>query len=429
MNSKPMEAPSGAFVWIWLPGATEPVVAGNVVRANDQLLFNYGQSYLGRDNAIPIYLPELPLQRGAIAPEPGMAMAGCLRDAAPDAWGRRVILNHLMGAKGRDVEVNILDELTYLLESGSDRIGALDFQLSAKNYTPRMAKAASLEELMNAAEMVEKGIPLTPELEQALFHGTSLGGARPKAMIEQDDRKFIAKFSSSSDTTNVVKAEFVAMRLAALVGLNVAPVHLVRAAGKDVLLVERFDRVRVDQGWQRKAMVSALTLFGLDEMQARYASYQDLAEIIRFRFTEPRKTLHELFGRLVFNILCGNTDDHARNHAAFWGGEMLALTKAYDICPQMRAGNEASQAMLILGQDRMSRLATCLEAAVHFQLDAASAESLIAKQIEGIRAHWPSVAQEAGLSEVEQGILRGRVFFNPYIFEGAPERLRAMERD
>ncbi|WP_217497434.1 type II toxin-antitoxin system HipA family toxin [Trinickia violacea] len=298
-------------------------MAGNLVRVNDQLLFNYGQSYLGRDNAIPIYLPELPLQRGAIAPEPGKEMAGCLRDAAPDAWGRRVILNHLIGTRGRDAGVNTLDELTYLLESGSDRIGALDFQLSAKNYAPRMAKTASLEELLSAAEMVEKGIPLTPELEQALFHGTSLGGARPKAMIEEGDRKFIAKFSSSTDTTNVVKAEFVAMRLAALVGLNVAPVSLVRAAGKDVLLVERFDRVRADQGWQRKAMVSALTLFGLDEMQARYASYQDLAEIIRRRFTEPRKTLHELFGRLVFNILCGNTDDHARNHAAFWGGDML----------------------------------------------------------------------------------------------------------
>ncbi|WP_217497435.1 hypothetical protein [Trinickia violacea] len=105
------------------------------------------------------------------------------------------------------------------------------------------------------------------------------------------------------------------------------------------------------------------------------------------------------------------------------------MTKAYDICPQMRVGNEASQAMLILGQDRMSRLATCLEAAVHFQLDAASAESLIAKQIEGIRAYWASVAQEAGLSEIEQGILRGRVFFNPYIFEDAPERLQAMQPD
>src|SRR3546814_12149439 len=99
-------------------------------------------------------------------------------------------------------------------------------------------------------------------------------------------------------------------------------------------------------------MVSALTMFELDEMMAPYASYETLAEIIRHRFTAPKATLRELFGRMVFNILCGNTDDHARNHAAFWDGKMLELTPAYDICPQSRTGNIASQAMLIVGNDR-----------------------------------------------------------------------------
>ncbi|CAN0585884.1 unnamed protein product, partial [Laminaria digitata] len=210
-------------------------------------------------------------------------------------------------------------------------------------YVPRSVQAATLEELLTAAEKVERGIPLTPELDQALFHGSSLGGARPKAMIEEDEKKLIAKFSSSSDTYNVVKAEFIAMRLAAKAGLNVAPVRLAHVAGKDVLLVERFDRLHIGDAWQRKAMVSALTIFGLDEMMARYASYADLTEVIRHRFSQPKDTLRELFGRLVFNILCGNTDDHARNHAAFWDGKSLHLTPAYDICPQSRTGNEASQ--------------------------------------------------------------------------------------
>src|SRR3546814_6656401 len=107
------------------------------------------------------------------------------------------------------------------------------------------------------------------------------------------------------------------MRLATLAGLSVSPVRLAKASGKDVLLVERFDRMVDEFGWQRRAMVSALTMLGLDEMQARYASYQDLAETIRFRFRDPKATLHELFGRLTFNILVGNVDDHARNHAAF----------------------------------------------------------------------------------------------------------------
>jgi serine/threonine-protein kinase HipA len=332
MISKPQQ--DEAYVWIWLPGATQPVVAGRISRHGERLSFNYGQSYLDRPEAIPIFEPELPLQRGLISPAAGLSMAGCLRDGTPDAWGRRVILNHVFGRAGRDTDIGTLDELSYMLASGSDRIGALDFQASPTEYEPRGAQAAGLEGLLGAAEKIERGIPLTLELDQALLHGSSIGGARPKAMIEDAERKLIAKFSSSTDTYNGVKAEYVAMRLAAMLGLDAAPVQLAHIAGKDVLLVERFDRVRTEAGWQRRAMVSALTLFGLDEMMARYASYADLTEIIRHRFSQPRETLRELFGRLVFNILCGNTDDHARNHAAFWDGKQLALTPAYDLCPQ-----------------------------------------------------------------------------------------------
>lgn len=416
-----------AYVWIWLPEATDPVVAGRLSRDGQRLVFNYGRSYLARADAMAIFEPELPLRRGAILPEPGLVMAGCLRDGAPDAWGRRVILNRVFGRKGREGDVDALDELTYLLESGSDRSGALDFQASATHYVPRSAQAATLEDLLNAADKVEKGIPLGPELDQALVHGSSLGGARPKAMIEDGQRKLIAKFSSTYDTYNVVKAEFMAMRLASCVGLQAAPVRLERVGARDVLLVERFDRRLVAAGWQRKAVVSALTLFGLDEMMARYASYEDLCEIVRHRFTRPGATLRELFGRLVFNILCGNTDDHARNHAAFWDGRHLTLTPAYDLCPQGRAGNEASQAMLINGQDRSSRLATCIAAAPHFLLSAQAAEDLIAGQIEALRASWPEVAESARLNTIEARLLRERIFLNPFIFEDAPERLRAMQ--
>ena len=355
MISKPRH--DEAYVWVWLPGRTVPVVAGRLARDGETLSFIYGRSYLELEGAIPLYLPELPLSAGAIPPEHGLSMAGCLRDGAPDAWGRRVILNRTVGIKGKDADIGAIDELTYLLASGSDRIGALDFQLSPTAYVPRVAQAASLEALLTAVEMVEKGAPLPPELDQALFHGSSLGGARPKTMIEDGDRKLIAKFSSVSDTYKVVKAEFIAMRLAAKAGLDVAPVRLTHVAGRDVLLVERFDRLHTGDGWQRKAMVSALTIFGLDQIMARYASYADLTEIMRHRFIRPKDTLRELFGRLVFNILCGNTDDHARNHAAFWDGEMLRLTPAYDICPQNRAGNEASQAMLITDNNRRSRQA------------------------------------------------------------------------
>ncbi|MFK8260542.1 type II toxin-antitoxin system HipA family toxin [Erwinia sp. AnSW2-5] len=410
-----------AFVWIWLPGDIHPIVAGKLVADGKDIEFNYGRSYLERQHdhqaSISIYEPELPLKKGIISRPTGLNFFGCLRDAAPDAWGRRVIINKKLGKKGAQTDTNSLDELTYLLESGSDRIGALDFQRSPTEYVPRSVNNVRIEELLESAERVERGIALTPDLDQALFHGSSIGGARPKALIEDGGCKYVAKFSSGTDLYSVVKAEFIAMRLATRVGLNAAPVKMVQASGKDVLLIERFDRVNHGEGWTRKCMVSALTLFGLDDMMARYASYEEFAEIIRRRFNKPTATLKELFSRLVFNILCGNTDDHARNHAAFWDGKTLSLTPAYDICPQGRADNEASQAMLISGNNNLSRLKTCLAASQAFLLTQKEARNIFEQQISIIEDNWHSVCDEAHLSDVDRSLLWGRQFMNPFSLE------------
>lgn len=411
-----------AYVWIWLPETTEPVVAGKLEADNQgNTQFNYGKSYLERvkDNppAIPVYEPELPLKKGVLPLLEGLSMPGCIRDAAPDAWGRRVIINKKLGRKGKNADTDELGELTYLLESGSDRIGALDFQRSPSEYIPRSATNVPLEELLQSAARVEQGEPLTPELDQALFHGSSIGGARPKALIEDQGTKYVAKFSSRGDIYSVVKAEFIAMRLAALAGINAAPVKLVQAAQKDILLIERFDRENTAKGWMRKAMVSALTLLGLDDMMARYASYENFAEIIRHRFDNPKETLEELFSRIAFNILCGNTDDHARNHAAFWNGKTLRLTPAYDICPQGRTGREATQAMFIFGDNRLSKLKTCLDASHHFLLSKNEAQAIFEKQRETIENNWDNVCDEAGLSTVDRRLFWQRQFLNPFAFE------------
>ncbi|MGZ8982477.1 MAG: type II toxin-antitoxin system HipA family toxin [Methylotenera sp.] len=416
-----------AYAWIWLPGETQPVVAGRLAAEGKLLVFNYGQSYLTRDNAISIFDDELPLKPGVLPLRAGLSMPNCLRDSAPDAWGRRVILNKKLGLKGDAAAKAELSELTYLLESGSDRIGALDFQQSATVYEPRISINVTLDELLASAERVEKGIPLSPELDQALHHGSSIGGARPKALIEDGRRKYVAKFSASNDLFSVVKAEFVAMRLADLAGLNVAPVTLVKSSHKDVLLIERFDRVLSEHGWQRKGMLSALTLLGLDEMMARYASYEDLAHIIRHRFRNAPATLKELFARIVFNILSGNTDDHARNHAAFWDGKMLELTPAYDICPQGRTGFEASQATLISGNDRASQIASCLTAAHVFLFSRKEAIALIEYQIKAIGDHWNAVCEVAKLNQIDRKLLWGRQFLNPYAFYDLSEDAEYLE--
>jgi len=412
------DAPETAYVWVWLPDETDPIVAGRLDQQGEQLVFTYDQSYLDRSEALPLSRFELPLISGPQSTLGNLSMAGCLRDASPDAWGRRVILNKTLGQKGRDADPALLNELTYLLESGSDRIGALDFQVSASEYLPRQTQQASLEELFESAERVQQGIPLSPDLDLALAHGSSIGGARPKALLEDGDTKYIAKFSAQSDPYNVVKGEFIAMKLAALCGLEVASVKLTQAMGKDVLLIERFDRLYIGTTWNRKLMQSALTLFQLDNMTARYASYEDLADLIRKAFFNPVETLKELFARLVFNILCGDSDDHARNHAAFWNGESYTLTPAYDICPQNRKGNETRQAMLILGNVNASKLTTCVEASHRFLLNEAQAKKIVASQINVIQDHWLNICDQASLSEVDRNFFWKRQFLNPFSLEG-----------
>jgi serine/threonine-protein kinase HipA len=408
--------PGAAFVWTWLPGASEPVVAGRIDADGLMHTFTYARSYRERSDAVSLYEPELPLMPGVLRPDGGLTVAGCLRDGAPDSWGQRVILarhaGHLTGAS----DVSELSLLTYLLESGSDRIGALDFQTSPSEYVPRTGSSATLEQLMTAAADLESGRVLSAPLADALTRGTSIGGARPKVLLNDGGRSLIAKFASTTDIRPVVKAEGVAMELARRTGLDVAPARVIRIAGKDVLLVERFDR---PGGGERRHLVSALTILGLDEfIGARYGSYALLADHIRRSFTQPAATLRELFSRIVFNILVGNTDDHPRNHAAFVNADgSLTLTPAYDICPQPRSVPQANQAMAIgRSGDRSSQLSTCLAACEIYLLDASQAQTIIDAQIDVIHTQWNDAADIAGLTELDRRQLFGREILNEYAF-------------
>jgi len=404
-------SPDLAFVHMWLPGQSEPVVAGRLDVADEVLTFTYGRSYLDRPDRIALW-KDPPLERGPQYPTDGGTVAGCIADAAPDAWGRRVILNRQVGEAA--VDTGQLPLMTYLLSSGSNRIGALDFQSSA-TYEPRVTEDATLEELVQSAAKVEDGVQLSPGLDQALLHGSSVGGARPKALLSDGHRQLIAKFSSSTDDYPIVKGEYVAMRLARLAGLEVAGVELTSALQKDVLLVERFDRT-ADGG--RRTLVSALTVLNLHEDIARYGTYWELADRLRADVAEPKATLRELFGRVTFNILTGNTDDHPRNHAVFWDGKAPQLTPAYDICPQPRSGGEVTQVMAI-GRDgwRMSQLAGCLDHAGAYLLTTSEAREIIDHQIDVIRSKWDDVCNEAQLTSIDRKYFWERQFLNRYALQ------------
>jgi serine/threonine-protein kinase HipA len=348
-------------------------------------------------------------------------MAGCLRDGSPDSWGQRVIDGRLFGVRGPDAAALQVDELTYLLESGSNRIGALDFQRSPDTYVPRQS-SATLDELHGAAQALQDGT-LTDDLAVALVHGTAVGGARPKVLVVGDDgRDYIAKFSMSSDLYPVVKAEAVGMELARRVGVPVPSTEVVRSMNRDVLLVERFDR---PGNGTRRMLVSALTVLGFsDFIGARWSSYPELLDKLQ-PLTAPGSSGvgPALLQRIILNILIGNTDDHARNHAMFWDGIHLELAPAYDLCPCPRAGLQANQAMDVgraPSPDRQglraSTRSTVLAAAFDYGVTPAQAGEMFDRQVEIIRSQWREAAEIAQLTKREADNLYGRQILNDFAF-------------
>ena len=406
-----MKNAKSAFVWVWLPHQSMPVVAGQLQQKNNGYVFIYGKSYRERSNAIALSPFELPLSDIPFEPRDMKIMPSCLRDALPDAWGRRLM----------DYQYPAFHptELDYGLLSGSDRIGALDFQQSATEYVARDLGSVDLKSVDILANALEKDHHFPKSLAPILLHGTSVGGARPKCLITVDKVDYLAKFSLSADYYPFLKAEFIAMRLAKLAGLRVAEVLLKKVHDRDILLVKRFDREHHEKKVTRKIMLSGLSLLELDEMEARYASYLDFADLIRMRFRNPTDQLRELYSRLVFNVLIGNTDDHARNHAAFWDGSSLELTPAYDLCPQLRVGFEATQAMMIEGEaGQRATLKNVLSVAEHFLLTKNQARDIMNQQIHIIDSHFLLLCDEAGLNKREQNRLLGHVIKSDFCMMG-----------
>ncbi len=257
----------------------------------------------------------------------------------------------------------------------------------------------------------------------ASTEGTAVGGARPKVIVAGDDgREYIAKLSLSTDPYPVVKAEAVGMDLARRVGIPVPPTVIVRSLGCDVLLVERFDR---PGDKTRRMIVSALTLLGFsDFLGARWSSYPELLDKLHQLAAPGAGSLgRALLERIILNILIGNTDDHARNHAVFWDGRHVELTSAYDLCPQLRTGRQASQAMdigraasSVVQGTRASNRSTVIAAAADYGVTPAEAADMLDRQVDIIQAEWDDAVAVAELTRREADLLYGRQVLNDYAF-------------
>ena len=387
--------------------------------------FAYGLNYVRRADALEVDPVSLSISDRAqvlgkrLLPANGLVLFGGIRDAAPDAWGRRVIEAKLK------VPANSLPESQYLLHAGSDRVGALDIRASIHHGPTQGASGShALLHLMEAAERIEEGLPIPTHLEAIFVDGTALGGARPKASVRDEHGVlWLAKFSSRNDSFDIPAIECAALRLAAKAGLTVPPVELRTLGDRKLMLIRRFDRYWAEPGQaldaevdlmatqpgqgkteHRLGFASGLTLVACDETESRAKAYTDLALAVR-RYCHPsviRADNAELFKRMVFNVLVSNDDDHLRNHGFVWESRLAGwrLSPLYDVLPR---ASHATERFLHLGLGPQGRLATldnALDAHEMFTLSRAAACEMMADAWRVVR-EWRVHFESFGVSETE----------------------------
>jgi serine/threonine-protein kinase HipA len=401
------EASRECYVYVMLPRATQFVTAGRLVVTTDAAglpwgRFVYGASYLARKDAVAIDPVELRLQPGTFETRKLKGVFGALRDAGPDYWGRRVIEKH--------AGVPQLEEIDYLLQSSDDRAGALGFGLGKVPPAPlrKFNRTIDLEKLQDLADAVigDSGPPGAgshlPQVEDLLLVGTSMGGARPKTVVEDSEGLWLAKFNHPQDRWNFARVEHSMLELARRCGVRTARSRVVEVGDRDVLLVQRFDRRPTEGGYERARMISGLTLLGAEESSTdrRNWSYMILAENLRKVSALPSEDAAELFRRMCFNALISNTDDHPRNHALIAWGEDWRLSPAYDLTPAPLVASERRDLAMECGdRGRFANVANLLSQSRRFLLDPAEAGRIVDQMEAVVRESWYAMARAQGVTE------------------------------
>jgi serine/threonine-protein kinase HipA len=410
MTSRPTGV-AECFVYMTLPGETDAVTVGRFALTNSRQgvttgRFVYGRSYLARPDAVEIDPVELRLSSRNYETVLMKGMFGALRDAGPDYWGRRVIERH--------AGLPELGELDYLLHSPDDRAGALSFGLGQIPPAPkrRFNRTIDLGKLQALADRLIRDERRafdtdTTELTQAedlLLVGTAMGGARPKAVVEDEEGLWLAKFNRPDDKWNMARVEHAMLTLGRAGGLETAASRVVTVGNREVLLVKRFDREKELDGYSRARMVSALTLLRADESpQARDRwSYVLLAEELRRVSAEPRRDAAELFRRMCFNALISNIDDHPRNHAIIAPDRKWRLSPAYDLTPYVPVSVERRDLAMACGDlGRYANAGNLLSQAARFLLASDEAVQIVDEMERQVRSTWYEIARGGGVSDVD----------------------------
>ena len=421
-----MTSKRSCYVYLQLPGTLDVVTCGRYEREelrDGRVVgrFVYGRAYRERADAVPVDPYHLPVTPTRYETAKLDGMFGALRDASPDAWGRRVI-EKMTGRVD-------LDELDLLLHGPEDRAGALSFGLGPTAPAPvrRFNRVLQLAELRHAAQLLEEtgpGEPVPEQVTQLTDPGTSLGGARPKNVVEDDEGLWVAKFPQRSDRWNNAPVEGGMLSLARRCGIRTPEIRIERIAEDSVLLVKRFDRVRLAGGYLRHRMVSALTVLDAEDRASERAnwSYVLLADELRRWSDHGVADREELFRRVVFNALISNLDDHPRNHALIAPGREWQLAPAYDLTPQPSISLERRDLALECGPfGRMARRDNLLGGAGRFGLDRGRAEAITEEMKETVARHWRAEVRHLGGTEGDCAVIEPAFVYPGFEYPTEPQ--------
>lgn len=388
------------------------VLSAHFAKSKKAFSFEYDREWL-KSKSQHLLDPDLDFFSGAQYPT-NKENFGIFLDSMPDTWGKTLMKRRAaQDARAKGEKAKTLYEIDYLLGVyDQSRMGALRFKtdlngpfINNDEYspTPPWSSLGDLQEAVNQLENDDHNETIRKWIAVLIAPGSSLGGARPKAnVLDNDKNLWIAKFPSKTDTIDKAAWEYLAYKLALNAGINMAESKIEKISGAyHTFLTRRFDR----ENSRRIHFASAMTMTGNseDSIKGTTPSYLEIVEFIQNYGVHVEKNLHQLWRRIIFNIAISNTDDHLRNHGFILTDEGWMLSPAYDLNPSIE---KDGLSLNIDMDDNALDFELAKSVGSYFRLRESEMKTIIQEVSQAVKG-WKTIAKKIGIKNAEIELMSG----------------------
>lgn len=388
------------------------VLSAHFAKSKKAFSFEYDREWL-KSKSQHLLDPDLDFFSGAQYPT-NKENFGIFLDSMPDTWGKTLMKRRAaQDARAKGEKAKTLYEIDYLLGVyDQSRMGALRFKtdlngpfINNDEYspTPPWSSLGDLQEAVNQLENDDHNETIRKWIAVLIAPGSSLGGARPKAnVLDNDKNLWIAKFPSKTDTIDKAAWEYLAYKLALNAGINMAESKIEKISGAyHTFLTRRFDR----ENSKRIHFASAMTMTGNseDSIKGTTPSYLEIVEFIQNYGVHVEKNLHQLWRRIIFNIAISNTDDHIRNHGFILTDEGWMLSPAYDLNPSIE---KDGLSLNIDMDDNALDFELAKSVGSYFRLRESEMKTIIQEVSQAVKG-WKTIAKKIGIKNAEIELMSG----------------------